>query len=566
MHDESFMKTLFFGLIDESRIFPWPERSPAEVDAAHSMTDRVRRFFEPRPDSAECGRRTREETIGGLKDLGCFGTLVPQAYGGLGLSRTAHLRILQEVAGADANVAIVLSAHHMVVRTLLLFGTDSQKARYLPALARGDKLAEFMLAEVGAGTDAAALQARAELQTDGSYLLGGSKLCVSDCAFADLFLVFARTSEPEEGVKPKITAFLVERGYGVSAKASDRGAGSAGSSELLLNDVRVSRGNVCGEPGGGFRIAMQVLSGGRLGISSHCVGVCKRAIQLSVAHCMNQRAFGRPIGELELFQDKIATMVSATWALESMTYLTAGMESSNVDPVPIESAICRAFGSDACSRVAMLAVQIAAAAGRASDPPCEWLTNAACPGLFLYESNEIVTAFIALSGMQGPGKELADLARALREPVQSFGLLGELAIRRARNALAGARMTRHAPVLEHEARVFERYVRVLAGEVERVLRRHARDIAEMQCSQKRIADMAIDLYAIAACITRTTRAIERRGEDGARREKDLTRVFVAASARRLAAVEAAMGRNDDDLRKVVASRTCTDGAYPFDVI
>ncbi|HXX65982.1 MAG TPA: acyl-CoA dehydrogenase family protein [Polyangiaceae bacterium] len=566
MHDESFMKSLFFGLIDESRVFPWPERSPAEIDTAHSMTDRVRQFFERPLDSPQGDPRARERTIIGLKNLGCFGTLVPQAYGGLELSRTAHLRVLQEVASGDPNVSAVLNAHHLGVRTLLLFGSNAQKARHLPALARGDTVAEFALAEVGAGSDAAALQARADRQPDGTYRVGGSKLCVSDPALADLFVVFARTSEPEEGVRPKITAFLVERGPGVSSRPATPGAAAASPSELVLDDVRVGKEHVCGEPGEGFRIAMQILGGGRLGVSCHCIGICKRAIQQSVSRCKTERAFGRPIGELELVQDKIATMVSLTWALESMTYLTAAMESSDGDPAPIESAICKVYAGDAVSRVTAHAAQIAAAAGRASDQTCQGLLDAARQGLVHYETSEVVRAYIALLGMQGPGRELADVARAVREPIRSFGLLGELAIRKARNALRAGKMTRHAALFEREAKVFEHYAHVLAGEVDRVLRKHGRDIAEMQCSQERIADMAIALYAIAACIARTTRALERRGEDGARRETDLTRLVVAATARRLAALEAAMTRNDDELRRTVSTRTCADGSYPFDVI
>jgi acyl-CoA dehydrogenase family protein 9 len=127
-------------------------------------------------------------------------------------------------------------------------------------------------------------------------------------------------------------------------------------------------------------------------------------------------------------------------------------------------------------------------------------------------------------------------------------------------------MTRHHPALSREAAMFEQYVSDLARGVERVLRRHGRDIAEMQYTQKRTADMAIDLYGLAGCISRTTRAIERRGEEGARREIDLTRIFASCAQRRLAQTVAAVDDNDDELRKSVATRSYVDGAYPFDVM
>jgi acyl-CoA dehydrogenase family member 9 len=127
-------------------------------------------------------------------------------------------------------------------------------------------------------------------------------------------------------------------------------------------------------------------------------------------------------------------------------------------------------------------------------------------------------------------------------------------------------MTRHHPRLGREAGVFEEYVQELARVTDQVLRKHGRDIAEMQYTQKRTAEMAIDLYAIAACIARTTRAIEQRGEEGARREIDLTSIFVTAAERRLEHLVVAVDRNDDELRKAVASKTYVDGRYPFDLV
>lgn len=579
MHDESFVRSLFSGLIDESRVFPWPERTRAEIDAVHRIDDRLRRSFErpagaeepgPRaPDATRTPDATRapairapDATIARLKDLGCFGTLVPQAYGGLGLSRTAHLRVLQEAARVDSGVASSLLAHHLGVKTLLLFGTESQKSRYLPLLARGDRLAGFALGEARTGNDAAGIGTHAERRADGGYVLTGSKVCPADCTDADLFVVFARTSMPEEGVKPRISAFFVERGPDARSRAGRPGAG--GTTELALNGVRVAPENVCGEPGKGFRIAMQVLSSGRLELSSRCIGVCKRAIRLSVNRCTSRRSFGRPIGELGLVQDKVATMVSDTWALESMTYLTAGASDREVDALPIESAICKVFGDEACLRIAQETTQIAAVAESGCDESCERLIDDARATLVFDEPNDVVRSFIALSGMQGPGRELADAARAAR--VRSLELLGELFARRARTTLSRPRMTRHAGALEREARTFDRYVAALARGVDRLLRRHGRDIAELQCSQKRIADMAIHLYAIAACLVRTTRAIEQRGEDGARREIDLTRIFVHGATTRLAAISSSMQQNDDDLRKLVSNKTCADGSYPFDVV
>jgi acyl-CoA dehydrogenase family protein 9 len=568
--EQSFMKSLFFGVIDESLIFPWPEPGAQEVDTLHALLDGVRRFFQQRVDSAQIDRDQRipDEVLRGLKELGLFGMLVPQGHGGAGLTNTGYARVIQEVGSLDSSIAVTLGAHQSIgMKGLLLFGSPELKDRYLPRLATGESVAAFALTEPGAGSDAAAIQTRAEPRGDG-YVLNGSKIWITNGGFADLFTVFARTSPAEEGVKPKITAFLVERGWGVKSGPNEHKLGIRGSSttEVFFEDVRVPASNVLGEPGRGFRVAMQVLNSGRLGLASGCVGLCKRVIKLAVERCQERRAFARPIGEFGLIKDKVATMMADTWALECMTYLTTGMIDAGVDDFSVESAICKVYGSETCWRVVNEALQIAAGIGYMADYPYERLLRDARINLIFEGTNEILRAFIALSGMQGPGRELVDVARAMREPIKGFGLLSDFAIRRARTVLGRERMTRHHPVLNREAVVFEEYVQELARGAEKVLRKHGRDIAEMQYTQKRTAEMAIELYAIAACIARTTRAIERRGEEGARREIDLTSIFVSAAEKRMAQTVAAVDKNDDELRKAVASKTYVDGGYPFDMV
>ena len=570
MRERSFMKSLFFGLIDEGLIFPWPQPNAQEVDTVRALLESVRRFFDRHVDSAKIDREQHvgDDVMLGLKQLGLFGMLVPQSHGGAGLSNTGYARVVQEVAGLDASLAVTLGAHQSIgMKGLLLFGSDELKAAYLPRLATGEIVAAFALTEPGAGSDAAAIQTRAERRDDG-YVLSGSKIWITNGGFADLFTVFARTSPADEGVKPKITAFLVERAWGVKSGPNEHKLGIRGSSttELFFESVRIPASHVLGEPGRGFRVAMQVLNSGRLGLASGCVGMCKRLLKLAVERCRERRAFGRSIGEFGLIKDKIASMMSQTWALESMTYLTTGMIDAGVDDYSVESAICKVYGSETCWRVANEALQIAAGIGYMTEYPYERLLRDARINLIFEGTNEILRAFIALSGMQGPGRELVDVARAMREPIKGFGLLSDFAIRKARGALGRERMSRHHPLLKREAVVFEEYVQRLAQEVDKVLRKHGRDIAEMQYTQKRTAELAIELYAVAACIARTTHAIERRGEEGARREMDLTSIFVASAEQRMDQIVAEVDKNDDELRKSVASRTYDDGGYPFDAV
>jgi acyl-CoA dehydrogenase family protein 9 len=570
--EQSFMKALFHGVIAEDIIFPYPELPADERENTSMILDSVRRFFAANVDSARIDREHQmpPELLDGLKSLGLFALQIPTSLDGIGLSSAAYARVMQEVGGLDASIAVTLGAHQSIgLKGILLFGTPEQKKKYLPKLATGEQVAAFALTEPSAGSDAAAIKTRAELSADGShYVLNGSKIWITNGGFADVFTVFARTSALEEGQKPRITAFIVERSMGVKNGPDEHKLGIRGSSttEIFFEDVRVPAENVLGEVGRGFKVAMEVLNSGRLGLASGCVGLASRLIKMAIERVQERRAFGRNIGEFGLIKDKIASMLAETYALESMTYLTAGIVDAKVADYSLESAICKIMGSETVWRVVNEALQIAAGIGYMQDYPYERLLRDARINLIFEGTNEILRCFVALSGMAGPGKALADVVKAMREPIKGFGVLSDFAVRKTRTVLGRERMTRAHPLLSREAVIFEEFTGELATQTENVLRKHGRDIAEMQYTQKRIADMAIDLYAIAACLARTTRAIERRGEDGARREIDLTAIFTAAAQKRLRQNVHDFSRNDDELRKAVASRAYADGAYPFDIL
>jgi acyl-CoA dehydrogenase family protein 9 len=181
-------------------------------------------------------------------------------------------------------------------------------------------------------------------------------------------------------------------------------------------------------------------------------------------------------------------------------------------------------------------------------------------------TNEILRAFIALSGMQSPGKQLAEVAKAMREPIKGFGLLSDFAIQKARSLVSRERLERVHPVLKKEAVVFEEGTALLAQRVEQTLRKHGRDIAEMQFVQKRLAEAAIDLFGVAAVLSRTTRAIEQKGESGAEREIHLTTCFCVPAEARIKERLAPGERDSDELMKEIAAQAYKDGGYPFDIL
>jgi acyl-CoA dehydrogenase family protein 9 len=567
---ESFIKPLFQGELSDQAVHPFPDVPRAEENALHPILEGIRRLFSEEVDSAELdlGGRIPKELERKLSALGLFGLSIPTEHGGSGLSATAYARVMQEVAGYDASIARMLAAHQALgAASILAFGTPAQKSHYLPRLARGELVAAFALAEEAAGSDAAGIQTRAEPASGGGFTLDGAKTWVTNGAGAGLFVVFARTSPREDGAKPRITAFLVDKGEGVSVRGGRRKLGLSATSTPTVDFRGVPLGPeaVLGEVGRGFLVAMEVQGRGRLGLAAGCVGVCQRLIKLVAARCTSRRAFHRPIGEFGLVKDRVASMMADTFALESMTYLTTGMVDRGATDFAVETAVCKIFASEALLRVADHASCIAGSNGYLWGEPYERILRDARANLLLEGTNETLRCFVALSGMQGPGKELVEVGKAMREPIKGFGLLSDFALRKARTALGRERITWAAPQLMFATAVFEDHLVALSKHVERALRKHGKDIAEMQFTQKRVADVAIDLYAIVAVISRTTRAVERHGEEGSRREMDLAHVFVDAAEKRLRALALSFDENDDDLRKAVATKAYNDGGYPFDI-
>ncbi|MCL2726006.1 MAG: acyl-CoA dehydrogenase family protein [Polyangiaceae bacterium] len=566
---ESFMKGLFGGVIAESLVFPYPEPNRADVDRIHVVLDALRKFS-AKHDAAKTDRdeAISAETMDALKTIGAFGWIIPRDHGGSGFNPTMHARVMQELAGIDVSLAVVVLAHQsLAITTLLHYATIAFSARLLPRLATGELVGAFALAETVAGSDAAAIRTRADRDGD-DYVITGDKAWVTSGTFADLFVVFARTSPAEEGAKPRLSAFVVPRTNGVRSSTPEPtlGVRGAGVSDVTFDRVRVPQDHVLGEIGQGFKIAMEVLTHARLSLASVCIGASKRLLKLSIDRVGKRKSFGRSISEFGLVRDKIARMTAAIFALESMTYLTTGLASENHCDVILESAICKVFGSEMLWLVANEAQQIAAAAGYTRREPYEQMLRDARAPMVFAGTNEILRSFIALSGMHGPGHELEEVRKAMHEPIKSLGLLSDFAIRKARTALGRERLSAAHPVLARETAVFEEYTAHLTRSVDKALRRHGKNITEAQYAQKRVSTMAIDLYAIGAVLARTTRAIERRGEEGARREIDLTSIFVASANRRLADTMAAFENNDDELRKAIAQKTCSDGGYPLDIL
>jgi acyl-CoA dehydrogenase family member 9 len=570
MNEQSFMKALFFGVVAEEAIFPYPQLSASERDSTGELVRATRRFLDAEVDSEKIDRERMIDPrlLESMSALGLFGLNVPVKYGGRGLSATAQARVIEEVASVDPSLALTLIAHGAIgLKGILLHGTEQQKLELLPALASGEKIAAFALTE-RSGSDAGGIRCHAALDPEtGCYRITGEKPWITNGSRASWITVIARTSPRDEGHKPRLTAFLVERGPGVTAGARHQTVGVCGADVSSLSfDTRVPADRVLGDPGKGYRVAMAVLNEARLILSAAAVGQARTVVNQTVDVLGERRSFGRVIGEFPILKDKITKMMADVYAIESMTYLTTGLADQGIEDYSLESSICRVASSEALWRVVNEAMQISAGQGYVGNNPLGRQMRDARATFVLDATNEILRCFIALSGLRGPGTRLSEVVGAMNEPVKGFGLLRDFALRKVREAFRRERVTRGHPLLAREAVIFEEITEELSRAAHRALREHGAEIAEMQYTQMRIANVAIDLYALAACLSRTTLAIEQRGEGGASREIDLTAMFASAAEGRMQSSLARLEHNDDELRKSIAARTYTDGGYPFDIL
>ncbi|MGZ3425759.1 MAG: acyl-CoA dehydrogenase family protein [Polyangia bacterium] len=568
----SFGKSLYFGHIPESLVVPYPALRQEERDNLSLVLGEFKKFAHGEIDS----RRIDEEAtlppsvLDGMKKLGLFGLAIPAEYGGLGLSVTGFARAMQEVGGVDGSVAVTLGGHQSIgCKGLVLYGNDEQKQRYLPRLATGELIAAFGLTEPGSGSDAASIKTRAVPQADGSFVLDGSKIWITNGGIADFFTVFAQSEVDRDGSrKDRITAFLVERGFGVKSGPEEHKLGIKGSSTtaLYFDGVRVPAENVLGTVGGGFKVAMGILNNGRLGLAAGAIGAAQQVTKLALAHATSRRQFGRAIAEFGLIKDKIARMMMEIYAAESMVYLTTGLIDRGIEDYSVESACCKVYGSEMLWRVVNESLQIAAGMGYMKDFPYERLLRDARVNLIFEGTNEILRCFIALSGMQGPGDRLAQLADAIKWPLKGYGLVADFVMDKLKTQYYGGSKLDHIhPSLKKESVLFEDWVPELAKAVEKVLRRHGKEISEAQYVQRRVADVVIDLFMMVACMSRATAALNARGPE-AEREARLCRAVCGRASQRVKHNIRMIDDNDDELLKSIAKDAYDAMDYPHDVV
>ncbi|KAM4843193.1 very long-chain specific acyl-CoA dehydrogenase, mitochondrial [Thomomys bottae] len=543
---KSFAVGMFKGQLITDQVFPYPSvLNEEQTQFLKEMVGPVSRFFEEVNDPAKNDslEQVEETTLQGLKELGAFGLQVPTELGGVGLSNTQYARLAEIVGTHDLGVGVTLGAHQSIgFKGILLFGTKAQKEKYLPKVASGECIAAFCLTEPSSGSDAASIRSSAVPSPCGKYFtLNGSKLWISNGGLADIFTVFAKTPVTDAAtgaVKEKITAFVVERSFGgVTHGPPEKKMGikASNTTEVYFDGVRVPSENVLGEVGGGFKVAMYILNNGRFGMAATLAGTMKAIIAKAVDHATNRTQFGDKIHNFGLIQEKLARMAMLQYVTESMAYmLSANMDQGSTD-FQIEAAISKIFSSEAAWKVTDECIQIMGGMGFMKEPGVERVLRDTRIFRIFEGTNDILRLFVALQGCMDKGKQLSGLGNALKNPLGNAGLLiGEASKQLKRRVGLGSGLSLSGvvhPELSQSGELAVQALEQFATVVEAKLIKHKKGIVNEQFLLQRLADAAIDLYAMVVVLSRASRSLSE-GHPAAQHEKMLCNSWcIEASAR-----------------------------------
>ncbi|MCR4404011.1 MAG: acyl-CoA dehydrogenase family protein [Candidatus Acetothermia bacterium] len=337
-----------------------------------SVHEFVEERIKPLADKIDKEDRIPPELLAEIGELGYFGAVVPEEYGGSGFGEIGYCIVVEELSRGSSAVAVLVGAHESLAETTILIGgNEEQKRRFLPEMAAGKKLGAYALTEPEAGSDAGSIRMRAEERGD-HYVLNGTKIFITNGSIADVIVTFAVT-DPTLGPRGGITGFIVEKGmpgFSVDHVEEKMGLHGCPTAALSFKDVKVPKENVLGEVGGGFKLALTVLDYGRTSLAAGCLGGMKELLEVCTQYAQQRIQFGKPIAQQQVIQFMLADMAAKIYALESMVYRAAWLFDSGKEFIR-EASISKLLGSEWLGEAADMAVQIHGGYGYIKEYPVE---------------------------------------------------------------------------------------------------------------------------------------------------------------------------------------------------
>jgi alkylation response protein AidB-like acyl-CoA dehydrogenase len=576
----SFGKELFLGNFRLDLIHPQPRLDPDAVEKGERFLARLREFLETEVDPLEIEREAKipDRVVDGLKQIGALGMKVAEEYGGLGLSQVYYNRALAVAGVWHASLSTLLSAHQSigVAEPLRLFGTEEQKRKWLPLVAK-DKISAFLLTEPDVGSDPARL-ATSATPVDGGYVLNGRKLWATNGAIADIVVVMAKVPKGD-GHRGGISAFILPydiEGVTVEHRNAFMGLRGIENSVTRLENVFVPEENRIAQEGQGLKVALTTLNTGRLALPAICVGQAKWATKIVREWSTERVLWGRPIGRHDAMAQKIAFIAGSAFGLEAMLDVASRLADNKSNDIRIEAALAKLYGSEMGWKVLDELVQIRGGRGyetaaslkaRGEKPvPAEQalrdmrinrIFEGSTEIMHLLIAREAVDQHLQVAGdlLESGGDVKAKLAAAGRAGRFYSSWLPQLAVGKGQSPRSYEEFGTLAPYV----RYVERSSRKLARSIFYAMTRWQAKLEYRQAFLGRIVDIGAELFAMSAAAAYAD-TIGR--EQPARRDeaRELAELFCVQAKRRVETLFAELWNNDDDANREAAARVL-DGRY-----